>query len=57
MDKIHEQLLLYALLGMAVEVNNDTMTDVIIDALDGYELMDQYNKYVGEGIKFRMELL
>ena len=48
---------LYALLGLAAEMNNDAIIDIIINVLNDCDLMEQYEKYVHKGVGFRMECL
>lgn len=55
-EERYEKFLL-ALLGIAIEMDNDIIIDIILDALNECDLMGQYEKYVSEGIKFRMEML
>jgi hypothetical protein len=52
--KLQEQIkryekVLYALCSMAIESDQDVTIDIITDALSGFDLMEQYEKYATDG--------
>lgn len=52
--KLQEQIkryekVLYALCSMAIENDQDVTIDIITDALSGFDLMEQYEKYATDG--------